>query len=1032
MWITKLALKRPVTVSMIFVCSVVMGLFASRMLPLEFFPVVQFPGVIVQANYPNSSPQEIERNITRPIEETLSTMSGIELMHSNSSEGNMQLFMLFDWDINAKLKGIEAREKVDAIRDQLPADLRRVFIFTGSTENDPIVQARLSSTTDLADSYQVLNRVLKQRLERIEGVSKVEIHGVAPKTYQIKLLPDRMAAYHIDANDLFSRLQQANALTAAGEIKDPLVNLRVTVNQEFKDLDDIRNFVVNDKGLRLSDVAEVNFDKDKIEVGRHLNQQYAVGINVTREAGSNLVATGRLIVDEMKAIEKLPDFEDIQLFVMFNQGDGVTQSLRDILTSGFIGFFLSTLVLYFFLRDLKLTLIVSLAVPFSLTITLAAMYFLGLTLNILSMMGLMLAIGMLVDNAVVVSESIFGYREKFPDKPQQASLMGVKDVGLPVLAGTLTTAIVFLPNIIGEKITTTVFLSHVAITIVISLLASLFIATTIIPMLLSRMKSKAKAKPALEPAESHGHYSKFLSWIMTKPFISFLLIIGFFLPLILNLVFGLVKMEQGGQDSTSQLQINYNVNGNYKIERVEQAVTKIEKFLYAHMDELDIDNVYSYYTNDDAGSTLLFKDESQRKHTNEEIRKYIEKNIPKLAIAEPGFKRIRGDENGFGITLRGDDTGTLLNITDDIVPLLRQIEGVSRVTPASKRGSQEVRVILNPQRLHQLGLSPEVVATTISIGLRKQQLKTFRGKYGEIDVSVTFDGQDEATLTDLTGLPIELPDGRQVRLDSVASLEVTTALPRISRTNRRTGIDIALEYSEEDTTSEDLRKATSAIMDQVVLPDGYSWDFGRGIFNNSREISVMVNNMLLAVLMIFIVMAALFESLMFPVAVVTSIVYSFSGVFLYFFITGTNMSMMGMIGMLVLMGIVVNNGIVLIDRINHYRSAGYHKRDAILHAGNDRIRPILMTVLTTILGLLPLSLGDARIGGGGPPYYPMARAVIGGLGYSTIATLICLPIIYLFLDWMRGFYSRLFKATAHKKVSFRYRKGCLEGREKEV
>ncbi len=647
-------------------------------------------------------------------------------------------------------------------------------------------------------------------------------------------------------------------------------------------------------------------------------------------------------------------------------------------------------------------------------------------------MGLMLAIGMLVDNAVVVSESIFGYREKMPDQPEQAALLGVKDVGIPVLAGTLTTAIVFLPNIIGEKISITVFLSHVALTIVVSLLASLFIATTIIPLLLSRMKSNAKPKKQLEPEQSHGRYSKFLSWIMAKPWVSFGLTVGFFLPFIIITQFGLVQQEQGGQNSNSQLQINYNVNGNYDLERVELSVTRMEEFLYNHMDELDIKNVYSYYTNNEAGSTLLFKDEDQRQHTNEDIRKFVEKNMPKLAIADPGFQRNRGDQNGFGITVRGDDTGTLLNLTENIAPLLRQIKGVSRVTPASQKGSQEVRVVLNPQRLHQLGLTPQIVAQTISIGLRKQQLKTFRGEFGEIDISVTFEGQDKATISDLTGLPIELPDGRQIRLDGVAKLEVSTSLPRITRANRRTGIDIAIEYSEDDITSEEIRKQTSAIMKQVTLPDGYTWDYGRAVFDDSRAIGIMVTNMMLAVLMIFIVMAALFESMMFPIAVVTSIVYSFSGVYLYFFITGTNMSLMGMIGMLVLMGIVVNNGIVLIDRINHYRAAGYHKKDAILHAGNDRIRPILMTVLTTILGLLPLSLGDARIGGGGPPYYPMARAVIGGLGYSTIATLVCLPIIYLFLDWMREFYGKLWNSTAFKGNSFRLKSGRLVGSVKQI
>ncbi|MCW9017454.1 MAG: efflux RND transporter permease subunit, partial [Kangiellaceae bacterium] len=358
MWFTKLALKRPVTVSMVFVCAVVMGLAASRLLPLEFFPTVQFPGIFVQASYPGSTPEEIEKNVTRPLEEALSTIGSIEQMQSFSNQNQGQVFMLFDWGINAKLKGVEAREKVDSIKDQLPSDLRRVFIFTGSTNDQPIVEARLSADTDLSDSFQVLNRQLKQRLERIPGVSQVNIHGVAPKTYQIELIPERIAAYHIDTNQLLARLQAANSLISAGEVKSPDETVRITVNQQFESIEDIENYVIDSRGLKLSDIAKISFAKDEIEVGRHLDRKYAVGIQITREADANLVETADAIVKEMKRIEELPDFEGINLFVMENQADGVVSSLKDIAKSGLIGFLLSSIVLFVFLRDIRLTLIV--------------------------------------------------------------------------------------------------------------------------------------------------------------------------------------------------------------------------------------------------------------------------------------------------------------------------------------------------------------------------------------------------------------------------------------------------------------------------------------------------------------------------------------------------------------------------------------------------------------------------------------------------------------------------------------------------
>lgn len=1033
MWFTKLALKRPVTISMIFVCAVVMGLAASRLLALEFFPAIQFPGVFVQASYPGSSPEEIEKNISKPLEEALATMGSVEQMQSTSSRDNAQVFMLFDWGINAKLKGVEAREKVDAIKSQLPEDLQRVFIFTGSTNDQPIVQARLSADTDLSDAFEVLNRQLKQRLERIPGVSKVDIHGVAPKTYQIELLPQQIAAYHIDSNQLLSQLQNANSLVSAGEVKSDVESMRITLNQQYGSQQDIEDLVINNRGLKLSDVARVSFAKDDIDVGRHLDRKYAVGITISREADANLVKTAALIVEEMKRIEDLPDFEGIKLFIMENQADGVLTSLGDIAESGLIGFLLSTVVLLLFLRDIRLTLVVSLAVPFSIMITLAMMYFLDVSLNILSMMGLMLAVGMLVDNAVVVSESIFGYRQQMPDKPLEATLKGVQDVGVPVVAGTLTTAIVFLPNIIGEKVDITMFLSHVASTIVISLMASLFIATTIIPLCLSRMKSYNNKVSHTDTIKEHGKYSAFLSWMMEHPVYSALIVLALLGSVVIPM--NLVKSDMFPAEENSRLNIQYKIQSGYDIEKVEQAVNTVEDFLYANQKALDIQNVYSYYTEGEAGSTLLLVDDEERTKTNKQIRDFVTENMPKIAIGDPGFDRSRsGGQEPLTVGLNGDDTETLVDLAAQVAPLLEGLKGVTQVTPSTANGTQEVRVVLNPQKLNQLGLTPQSVAQSVSIALRKQQLKTFRSEFGEVDISLTFDGQKKASVADLAALPLELPNpkeggSRSVRLDSVAQLQITQSLPQITRFDRRTSVRMTIDYT--DTTAEEVRKAADELMDNVPLPTGYSWGFGRSTQREEKIARIMGTNMMLAVLMIFIVMAALFESLILPLAVITSIAYAVVGVYWYFFFTGTTISMMALIGILVLMGVVVNNGIVLVDRINHYRAEGVDKREAVLHAANDRIRPILMTVLTTILGLLPLSLGETQLGGNGPPYYPMARAVIGGLGYSTVATLIALPVTYLFLDYVREFFGDLWRSVGQRGTRWGFANFRLTSKMKE-
>ncbi|MCJ8272536.1 MAG: efflux RND transporter permease subunit, partial [Psychrosphaera sp.] len=491
------------------------------------------------------------------------------------------------------------------------------------------------------------------------------IHGAAPKTYQIELLPDRMAAYHIEANQLLARLQNANSLVSAGEVKNLRQSIRITLDQQFGGLTDIKNLPINNRGLKLSDVAKVTFAKDDIKVGRHLDRKYAVGITISREADANLVATADAIVQEMEKIEDLPDFEGIKLFVMENQADGVVTSLTDIARSGLIGFVLSSLVLFAFLRDLRLTFIVSLAVPFSLMITLAVMYIFDISINLLSMMGLMLAIGMLVDNAVVVSESIFGYRQQMPDQPVEATLKGVKDVGVPVVAGTITTAIVFLPNIIGEKVDITVFLSHVAITIVISLVASLFIATTIIPLALSKMKSYTKEVSHTDTIKQHGYYSAFLSWMMRHPRSSALIVVALLGSVVVPA--SKVKMDMFPQEEDSRLNISYNVQGNYELARVEQAVTTVENYLYNHQQALDIKNVYSWYTDSQAGSTLLLVDDDKRSKTNKQIKDLIEENLPKMAIAQLSFDRRRsGGQEALTVGLNGEDTQTLIELASDI------------------------------------------------------------------------------------------------------------------------------------------------------------------------------------------------------------------------------------------------------------------------------------------------------------------------------------------------------------------------------
>ncbi len=969
---------------------------ASRLLPLEYFPAINFPGIFINIPYPNSSAEEIEQSITRPVEEVLATMSSVNTMWSQTSDNNVQVFLQFDWDQNARIKGVEAREKIDAIRNELPDDLQRVFVFTGGTGDIPVLTLRISSQRDLSDAYELLDRKLKRPIERIEGVSKVTLYGVNQKEIKIKLLADRVTAYNINLADLSAKLQQNNFSLSAGRVTDGELRYRVKPVGEYQSIQEVKDLIINDQGLRLSDIANVVLEQPRQEEGRHLDQSYAVGMDISREANANLVEVSEKVIDRIQEAENDPAFDGIKLFTMDNQGEGVKNSLRDISYSGLIGFILSIIVLFFFLRDITSTLIVALAVPFSLTITLAFMFFFNVSLNILSMMGLMLAIGMLVDNAVVVTESIFRYQEKYPNDHLKAIKLGVREVGIAVFAGTVTTGIVFLPNIIGEKVDVTVFLSHVAVTIIISLAASLFIALTIIPLLLSKFKIKSKEKSSRWINKLTERYVSFLKWSLRHPktsaLVAFLTLVSIVIPM------KFVTKDNYVDDTQRRLYLPYFIDSQYTIERVEKSVDVIEEFLYQHKEELDIDSVYSFYTNRFAASTILLKDKDNATRSVTDIRKFIEENKPKIAIGRPSFEVKRGNQEGMKIYISGDSTERLVGLTQEVSRILNTIDGVYDARSEAESNDREIQVRVNRIRAQNVGLDPAQVANMIAIAMRGQPLRSYRGEDNEIQMMLQFSQSDRRSLNDLKGLLLTTPGGDKVTLSSIADFETKLASNNISRRDRRTSIGITANL--EDITLDEAKKKITEVMKKVSLPPGYQWTLGQAFEREEKTDNLMLQNMLLAIVMIFVVMAALFESLLFPLAVITSILYAVVGVFWFFMLTGTTFSVMSGIGILVLMGVVVNNGIVLIDHINHLRKTGLPREAAIIQGGRDRLRPILMTVCTTILGLIPLSVGDTTIGGtaNAPPYYPMARAVVGGLAFSTVVSLLILPTIYVGLD----------------------------------
>ena len=1006
--LARFAMNRPVTVCMVFLSMLLFGIVAGRLLPLEKFPGIDIPQMVIEIPYRDATPSEVERMITRPVEEAVATMSGIKRLRASSFEDKAEIFVEFAWDENVKAKSIEAREKIDAIRHLLPDDVERVMVYKFNTNDMPIFQLRVSSDRDLSSAYDLLDRNLKRPLERVPGVSKVELYGVLKKQISIRLKPEKIAALRIDTDRLGTTLQQANFSMTAGHIY--AMDQKVLMNPmgEFTDMDDIRNLWIRD-GVRLSDIADIAYEIPKRNEGRHLDRTFAVGFNIFRESGSNLVEVSERVMAVIEKAKTDPAFNGINLFVMDDTAKSVTSSLGDLISAGLLGAVLSVVVLFLFLRQLSTTLIVVLSVPFSICITLGLMYLMGYSLNILSLMGLMLAIGMLVDNAVVITESIFQERSE-DDNAVRATQRGVGKVSLAVIAGTATTAIVFLPNIVGVKIDLTVFLEHVAIAICISLFASLLIAQTLIPLLAARIKVPQQ-KVAKQPGYI-ARYGRILHWTMRNQgktaIIAVLILLSTAIPM------GVVTGDDEGNDNQERIWLNYHIVQNYSLEEVEGTVNKMEAFLYDNQEAFHIKQVYTYFQAGHAVSGITLNDDLPVSVS--EIKEKIREAMPTFVRARPSFQWDSGNGGGVRLTLLGESSDRLLQLSKQIVPVLSGIEGLEDVKADTGSKRDELQIRIDREKAHRLGLNVSDVAALVATALRGNNLRTFRyGDAGEVGVRLMY-GQDvQSSLYALKNINITHLQGQSITLDMVSDITVAQQLSQIDRHYRQTALSIGANLAD-DLTVEQARERIESAMSYIALPSGYSWTLDGSFRRQDEANAVMQMNMLLAICMIYVVMAALFESLLLPTAVITSLLFSFTGVFWAFMLTGTSMSVMGMIGMLILMGIVVNNGIVLVDRINQLIEQGESLFDAVADGCQSRIRPILMTVATTVLGLLPLAFGSTRIGGDGPPYSPMAIAIIGGLIFSTLTSLFLVPLAYVLLLKLR-FHTQRLMAESRARVS---------------
>ncbi|MDA0788928.1 MAG: efflux RND transporter permease subunit [Proteobacteria bacterium] len=1010
------AIRRPVTVVMFFIGLAIIGIFSAFKLAVEQFPEQETPYVSLGINLAGTSSAELEQNVTRPVEEVLSTMSGVERMFTFTRPGAVHFNVQLNMDGDVMGKGIEAKDLIEGIRHRLPDDVRQIQLRQYDPNTTPVYNVLIvPEGLDMDHAFDVLDVNVRAELERLPGVQTVNLYGILQNYVRILLDPGRVAAYDLDYRDIQARLQSENFFVSAGKFETERREFRVRPLGQFETLDDIRNLPINSNGLKISDIAEVVQVPDDDFDRRRVNGVNSLGVSVFKRPEANLVEVSRAIEAAMQRIKGNEIFANTQFHSLDSQAETIIRSLKDLRDSGFIGGLLSVMVLFLFLRDARVSILIASTVPLALCATLGLMYFLDMTLNTLSLVGLMLTIGLLVDNSVVVSEAIAMRRRDHGISPREAADRGVSEVGMAIVAGTLTTVIVFIPSFMSDMQQIKVMQTNIAIPLCTALIGSLLVAQTLVPTVMARMPMPLveRRHPLIEKLSDV--YERGVRFSLAHRLASLIVVIG--IGASGWYAYQQLEVDMNPEQESSRLELSYYIRGTMEIEFMEEFVGRVEAYLLGNKEKFEIENIFTEYDTD-RGKTIINLIEGGKLAPGR-VEEMIMANIPELPKIRLRFSNKRrgwgggGDDRGLSMRLVGSSTAELVRIGDDIVSLLERNPVLKNVQHDGESSREEVQIRLRPEQAGALGVDANTVSQAISVAIGGRSLRRgFIEDGRETQIFVELEGKDEANINTIRNLPIFLPQGGTVPLETVADIVFDSSISVVRRENRETSINVNFATAEGPPMMS--RGIVEGVMENYELPPGYRWEFGRGYRFDQDMFSDMAINIAIAVLLIYMLMAALFESLLFPTTVIIAIVFSVVGACWTLYLTGTTLTSMALTGMLLLAGIVVNNGIVLLNRILQLRNSGVDRLTAIVESGRHRLRPILMTVCTTTAGMLPLAVGEVRVGGEGPAYFPMARTLIGGLLFSTVITLLILPLIYVLFDDIRNAWQRFWLETRRR------------------
>ena len=1024
MILTRISVSQPVFATMLMVAMLVIGAFSYTRLPVEQLPDVDFPVVAVVVSYPGATPEAVENDIIEPIEDSVSTLAGIDNVQATARTGSAMVLIVFELEINSADAAQDVRDRIARIKSLLPDSADDPQILRFDPSELPVLSVGVSSAKlDPGALTALTEDVIAKRIANIRGVGRASVVGGVPRVVQVDVDPDRLTALGVSVAQVSGALASENQDLPAGALTDAATSTSVQVEGRLKALRDFQDIIVGRSAgqpIRLGDVADVRAALAESSSLAMLDGARALAVDVVKTQGANTVAVAAEIKDEIARMQSDPQFSDVKIEVLRDNAKPVVDSFHSVQNMIVEGAGLAVLIVFLFLNSWRSTVITGLTLPISIIGTMTALHFFGFTLNMMTLMALSLAVGILIDDAIVVRENIMRHLH-MGKSHKQAALDGTNEIGLAVLATTFSIVAVFLPvafmtGIIGR------FFLQFGITVSVAVLISLFVSFTLDPML-----SSVWYDPSVDPKVKRGpigravaQFDRFFGWLgdrygallkralkyrKTTLAVAFLAFVG-----------GLAVFPQVGAEFTpaadrGEFQVDLQTPVGTSLDRTADKIAQVDALLRGRFPEVlgTYATVNSGTAGGDNNATIIARlvPSDQRARTPDQLTGPVREALKSI----PGARFSVGSANGMGgvaapveLKLFGPNLSVLEQLAASLKTKLEAVPGLVDVTTSLDDPQPTLGITVDRDVASDLGVSLELVGNTLGPMISGQTVSEWTSPAGEtLDVVVRLPRALREDASALGALPIAQSSGGTIRLDQVATISASEGPGEISRIDRERAVNVTANL--DGVTLGEVNAQVQAAVKSLDMPLGYHDGTGGDAERMADAMSAAGAALALAVIFIYLVLASQFGSFLQPFAIMSSLPLALIGVMLGLLAFGTTLNIYSIIGFIMLMGLVTKNAILLVDNANQHRRAGDNLYDALVTAGRTRFRPIVMTTLAMIFGMLPLAL---NLHGGNGENASMAHAVIGGLISSSLLTLVVVPVLVTYTDWVGRKVSRLF------------------------